>query len=83
MVAQLNWTEELVAPLDWIFEIDRLPDGSEVVPALVELTTPAQPLRPKLNATPASVRRKATERLLAEKAALSIYQSPQLVTEIA
>jgi hypothetical protein len=45
---------------------------------LVGLTTPAQPLSPRLNATnPASAIREKSERLLAVKAALSIYQSPQ------
>src|SRR6202012_3138707 len=81
LVAQFNWTEEFVAALDCTLEIDRLPVGVVVVPP-VELTTPAQPLSPRLKATPASVSRKNSERRLAEYAALNIWKSPQSIREI-
>jgi hypothetical protein len=74
-VAQVNWTDDVVALLVWMFEIERLlGEGLEGVSPLDVLTTPAQPLKPTLRATqPASAAKKSFELLLAERAAVSIF----------
>jgi hypothetical protein len=60
-------------PPDCMLEIERVPPGLDVVSPLVGLTTPAQPLSPRLSTmAPASAMRKNNERLLAENAALNI-----------
>jgi len=74
-VAQVNWTDDVVALLVWMLEIERLlGEGLGVVSPLDVLTTPAQPLKPTLRAThPASAAKKSFERLLAERSAVSIF----------
>src|ERR1700691_340843 len=78
LVAQLNCTEETVAPLAFTLEIAKLVDAGVVVCPLPGVTTPAHPTRPELKIailrTAVSSR---TARLLAEKAALNIFQSPR------
>ena len=78
MVAQLNCTEEAVAPVACMFEIAKLVgDGVEVC-AVLGLTTPAQPDRPKLKIAKLSTTISSRNpRLLAERAAPNIFQSPQ------
>src|ERR1700730_11764975 len=76
-VAHTNCTEELVAPLACTLEIVKL-DGVGVGVAPLGLTTPAHPAKPKLNIvmlrTAANSR---NPRLLAERAAVSIFHSPR------
>jgi hypothetical protein len=78
LVAQLNCTEETVAPLACTLEIAKLVDDGVVVCPLLVVTTPAHPTRPELKiAIPRTAVSSRTTRLLAEKAALSIFQSPR------
>jgi hypothetical protein len=78
LVAQLNCTEETVAPLACTLEIAKLVDDGVVVCPLLGVTTPAHPTRPELKiAIPRTALSCRTARLLAEKAALSIFQSPR------
>ena len=82
-MAQVNWTDDVVALLVWMFEIERLlGEGLEVVSPLDVLTTPAQPLKPTLRATqPASAAKKSFELLLAERAAVSIFINHPVTAE--
>ncbi len=78
LVTQLNCTEETVAPFACTLLIARLVAPGVAVCALPGVTTPAHPARPKLKMT--IVRTAVSSRnsrLLAERAALSIFPSPR------
>jgi hypothetical protein len=78
LVTQLNCTEETVAPFACTLLIARLVAPGVAVCALPGVTTPAHPARPKLEMT--IVRTAVSSRnsrLLAERAALSIFPSPR------
>ena len=78
LVAQLICTEEVVAPLACTLEMARLVDDGVVVCPLLGVTTPAHPTRPRLKiAIPRTAVSSRNARLLAEGAALSIFQSPR------
>jgi hypothetical protein len=80
-VAQTNCTEELVAPLACTLEIVKLDGvgvGVGVGVAPLGLTTPAHPAKPKLNIVMLRTAAKSRNpRLLAERAAISIFHSPR------
>jgi len=80
-VAQLSCAEVgVMAPACTLEMVRPVGVGVEVCP-LLGLTTPAQPARPKLkNVKLVTTVSSRNARLLAERAALSIFQSPRRTT---
>jgi hypothetical protein len=78
LVAQFNCAEEAVKPVAFTFEMDKPLEVGGVVGPLLELTTPAQPAKPKSKIAKLTTTDKSgNPRLLAQTASPDIFRSPQ------